>query len=67
MVKAGEIEAATHTALLLDELPALWDAGTSCTAIPQALLLCCTLAQLQTGEQRWLQMPCKLMSRLENR
>lgn len=58
MVKPVETEAATHTAPLLDELPALWGAGTGYATIPQALLLCCTLAQLQMGEQRWIQMPC---------
>lgn len=54
MVKIVETEAATDTVALLAELPALWGAGTSYTMIPQALLLCCTLAQLQAGEQRWL-------------
>lgn len=52
MVKIVQTEAETHTTTLLVELLALWGAGTSCTTIPPALLLCCTLAQLQTGEQR---------------
>lgn len=51
MVKIVETEAATHTAPLLAEFMALVSAGTGYTTMPQAVLLCCTLAQLQQGEQ----------------
>ena len=54
MVKIVEMEAATHTAPLLAELPALSGAGTRYPAIPQAPLLCCIPAQLQTGKRRCL-------------
>lgn len=54
MVKIVETEAATHTALLLVELTALWGAGTGYTTDPQALLLYCTSAQLQQREQTQL-------------
>lgn len=55
MVKIVEAEAGTHTAPLLAELMALWCAGNGYITVPQALLLCCTLAQLQQGEQGQLQ------------